>query len=251
MNTHAQLQSKQSELSEKEKPHLFRLSPEVIDCFDIDDAVATYKDMSEMDLDKDPYDFYCIEVNTSFILKFSNFLRMGDGNFEETRQIAEKWIWIFQYQIYEDATYTGDVFVILPSGRVANYSQSAMKNEEANAAIVHIEQTLRCFLILLLATKNVDKKTTVNSKRSVSPRTQKDAKRYSHTTMIKIGKITETYGSATGTGGPKRPHLRRGHIRTQHFGKGNTEVKKIFIQPVFVNADEKWINEQKTYRVIK
>jgi hypothetical protein len=27
-------------------------------------------------------------------------------------------------------------------------------------------------------------------------------------------------------------------------------VKKIFIQPVFVNADENWINEQKTYRVV-
>lgn len=249
MNTHAQLQLNPSTSQDQRKPHLFRLSPEVVDCFDIEDAVATYDDMAEMGLDQDPYDFYCVEVNTSFILKFSGFLGMGNGNFEETRRIAEKWVWIFQYQTYEDETYTGEVFVTLPSGRLANYSQSAIKDEAADAAITHIEQSLRCFLILLLATKNVDKKTTVNRKRSASPRTQKDAKRYSHTTLIKIGKITETYGSATGTGGPKRPHLRRGHIRTQHFGKGNAETKRIFIQPLFVNADEKWINEQKTYRV--
>jgi len=246
MNIPVQSQSNPSD----KKPHLFRLSSEVIDCFDIDDAVATYDDMREMDLDKDPYYFYCVEVNTSFILKFSGFLGMGNGNFDEIRTIAAKWIWVFQYQTYEDNTYTGEIFVTLPSGAVANYSESVIEYKEANEAITYVEQALRCFLILLLATKNVDKKTTLNYKRSASPRVQKDSKRYSHTTLIKIGKITESYGASTGLGGRRRPHLRRGHIRTQRFGKGNAEVKKIFIQPVFVNADENWINEQKTYRVV-
>ena len=246
MNIPAQSQSSPSD----EKPHLFRLSPEVIDCFDIHDAVATYDDMREMDLDKDPYYCSCVDVNTSFILMFSGFLGMGDGNFDEVRKIAAKWTWIFQYKTYEDNTYTGEVFVMFPSGEVVNYSEAVIKHADADQSITYVEQGLRCFLILLLATKNIDKKTTFNHKRSVSPRTQKDAKRYSHTTLIKIGKITESYGSSTGSGGAKRAHLRRGHIRTQHFGKGNAEVKKIFIQPVFVNADENWINEQKTYRVV-
>jgi hypothetical protein len=36
----------------------------------------------------------------------------------------------------------------------------------------------------------------------------------------------------------------------QHFGVGNKETNKIFIQPVFVNADEGWIeNQRKEYRI--
>ena len=50
--------------------------------------------------------------------------------------------------------------------------------------------------------------------------------------------------------GPVRPHLRRGHLRNQRIGEGRKEVKQIFIQPVFVNADDGWIeNQRKEYRV--
>ena len=124
-------------------------------------------------------------------------------------------------------------------------------NKEQKKYINDITEHLRYFLLVVLATKNAEKVTKKNLTRSISPQQRKDSIKYDYTTTIKLGRITETYGSATGTGSSKRPHLRRGHIRTQHFGKGNTEVKKIFIQPVFVNADDKWINEQKTYRVIK
>lgn len=40
-------------------------------------------------------------------------------------------------------------------------------------------------------------------------------------------------------------------IRNQHFGEGNKEIKKIFIQPVFVNADEGWIENQRKAYVVK
>ena len=55
--------------------------------------------------------------------------------------------------------------------------------------------------------------------------------------------------SADGTGGPVRPHLRRGHIRNQPHGPGNSEVRRIFIQPMFINADQGWIDTKKEYRV--
>lgn len=39
--------------------------------------------------------------------------------------------------------------------------------------------------------------------------------------------------------GDKRPHLRRGHARRQHYGAGRKLIKDIWIEPVFVNR-AKW-----------
>ena len=103
-------------------------------------------------------------------------------------------------------------------------------------------------LIVLLATKNTIK-TTEKIKRH-GPKSRKRPREYEYVTTIKIGKITETMRSEGSSGISVRPHLRRGHIRSQHFGVGNKEIKKIFIQPVFVNADEDWIaNERRAYKV--
>lgn len=39
-----------------------------------------------------------------------------------------------------------------------------------------------------------------------------------------------------GNGVTCRPHLRRGHIRRQHYGAGNSLIKKIWVPPCFVNG---------------
>jgi hypothetical protein len=247
--------SSPSDIGWDSKPHLFRLSDEVLGCFDIDDVAATYDDMVEMGLNKDPYDYYCIELATPFLLNYAKFIGMESGNYETAMESAKGWTWCFYYMVFEETdSYSAEIFIKIPTGQMFNYGQlcrdAVEEDETFERTITIIEESLKCFLIMLLATKNIDKKTVENSKRAISPKSKKDSKYYSHTTTLKIGKITESYGSANGTGGAKRPHLRRGHIRTQRFGKGNAEVKKIFIQPVFVNADETWVNEQKTYRVV-
>ena len=68
-----------------------------------------------------------------------------------------------------------------------------------------------------------------------------------------MGEISETHTSnlQDNSHSSPRPHLRRGHIRNQHYGEGNKEIKKIFIQPVFVNADEGWIENQRKAYVVK
>jgi hypothetical protein len=39
-------------------------------------------------------------------------------------------------------------------------------------------------------------------------------------------------------------HLRRGHPRQQRFGKGHTAIKRIWIAPTFVNADDNYVPRQ-------
>jgi hypothetical protein len=103
-------------------------------------------------------------------------------------------------------------------------------------------------LVVLLATKNADKVT--ESIKKHGPKSRKRPRNYDYITTIKIGKITETMRSDGDGRGSVRPHLRRGHIRNQRVGEGLKEIKPIFIQPVFVNADEGWINNQrKEYRI--
>lgn len=103
-------------------------------------------------------------------------------------------------------------------------------------------------LMVLLATKNVVK-TTEEIKRH-GAKSRKKPKTYRYITTLKIGQITETLRSNGETGTTVRPHLRRGHIRNQPFGVGRKETKQIFIQPMFVNADEGWIeNQRKEYRI--
>lgn len=70
-----------------------------------------------------------------------------------------------------------------------------------------------------------------------------------HVTTIKMAENLESHESVR-SGSPVRPHLRRGHIRSQHYGQGNQFVKRIWIEPVFVNADENFVSTRKAYRVI-
>jgi hypothetical protein len=44
-------------------------------------------------------------------------------------------------------------------------------------------------------------------------------------------------GERTASSGPKRTHLRRGHVRNQACGPGYSEHKKIWVKPALVNSD--------------
>ena len=248
MNIPVQSQSNPSE----EKPHLFRLSDDILSCFDMEDIRATYNDMLALNLDKDPYPYYAIEVKVKFMYLFGKKTGLLIGEDDGTDPSIMQATCVFIYELDDDGEHYHFDVLMYAMGKYVDLLAAATlnKNKEQENYVNGIAEYLRYFLMVILATKNAEKVTKKNLAKAISPRQRKDAAKYGYTTTIQIGKITESYGSSTLTGGAKRPHLRRGHIRTQRFGKGNAEVKKIFIQPVFVNADENWINEQKTYRVV-
>jgi len=106
-------------------------------------------------------------------------------------------------------------------------------------------------LIVLLATKNTKIEQILNKQlmRGKFNKSQEYRSKFPITTTISIGKIVETYTQDGEDSRNVRPHLRRGHLRTQHYGPKNELTKKIFIQPVFVNASEGWIAERRAYNV--
>lgn len=103
-------------------------------------------------------------------------------------------------------------------------------------------------LIVLLATKNVRKEQKKNKLAALGIGNR--ALRHAYTTHISLDTAhVETEGGATGR--QVRPHLRRGHIRQQRWGAGNALVKKVFIEPTFVNADENFVSARHHYNVVR
>lgn len=190
-----------------------------------------YGDLSRYH-DADPHPKFTIDQTVTEYFRYQTRIVEGKDNFE------------FKYQYKR-----GDKFYnrndIFESAKVDGWSE-----KDCHDLLGTADALADCYiavLITLLATKNAQK-TTVEVKRH-GAKSKKKPKEYRYITTISIGKITETMTSGDGRG-PVRAHLRRGHIRNQRIGEGRKDVKQIFIQPVFVNADDGWIeNQRKEYRV--
>lgn len=107
---------------------------------------------------------------------------------------------------------------------------------------------LRSLLIILLATKNAEKRTTENKLAKLG--IGKSAKhRFAYTTTIGLPRYLPDDVDNPPRGGHIAPHLRRGHIRRQHYGANNQFEKQIWIAPVFVNADPDFVAARRRYRI--
>lgn len=241
---------------------MFRLVPDIFDSINLDDIDATANDMWEMGIFYPPFEKFIITVKSSFIAKMmldKQYVRKyGEkGSQDLNRYWSAKDMELFFY-FSSDLQREGDnplgaiVGVKIGRSKEINWFAEIGMSKQLRDVSRHVGGRLFEILIVLLATPNADKKVTENSLRGKFQRTRQDAQSSEYTTTIRIGKITETYsGGNLGTGMKKRPHLRRGHIRRQRVGEGRAEVKKIFIPPMFVNADENWIkNERKEYKVL-
>jgi len=236
------------------RPHdlpLFRIKKSVLDAADMDTIRATWNDMYQMGLYPDPFPMYSIEVNGSFVAQFSKQEFNTDPSVIESSGIADT-RWIFEY-VSADAkgNYSWDLTCCYDGlwKRFSLAPDYVSGSGDTNDYLAELSKYMRSFFLTILVTKNIEKKEVENSLKSKKHQQREDAKYFSRTTTINIGKITETFKSEGGGGGTVRPHLRRGHIRRQHYGKNNSEVKTIFIAPTFVSADAGWIDAQKKYNV--
>jgi hypothetical protein len=233
---------------------LFVLGHDIWSHIDRESVAATYLAIKEAEVLFPPYDNFDILVTGKY-KDLKRFHNDDSSVYKDNETVHEyfsyktrpsKNTFEYVYRIKKNKEYlsSDDIFKSAMNMGFGE-EQSKLLVKEAN----HLAEIYMCTLIVLLATKNVDKE--VEKVKKHGPKSKKRPKGYDYITTIKIGKITESAKSDGSTCSTVRPHLRSGHIRTQHFGPGNKEIKKIFIKSVFVNADEGWIENQRRAYVVK
>jgi hypothetical protein len=248
---------------DKNDLQVFRLSKQVIEASGTSDQVGnTFDDMVEAGVAYPPFDEFAIEVSAEALDVFLNkFMK-----FNEHEDPVDEGVWkqvksfFMEYEIdmasNKKMAYWADGFAFLNSNGVSKKFSEINSLDQSENRIVRrythdLLEALLKFLIVLLATKNIEKTTKFHkdiSNGKVSKAT-KHRKKYPYTTTLTIGKITENYNGSEFTGVSRRPHLRRGHVRTQHYGPRNELTKKIFVESVFVNGSENTKSNRVAYNV--
>ncbi len=221
------------------KQQLFVLDRDMLAAMAPSEVLATYKDMHELGIASPPFPDLTIQVPCGAIIYVN-----GKGNFDA---IADSSPNDWQAQELRDAPvrfeYTdcnpekGEAGIKLEiRGRWVDLLEFALTLPEPEpfwlSAQALAGELIR-LLVVSLATRNVERVTKQN--RLAKFGIGKD-KNFTYVTTLRIGKITISEGESSPTGETRRPHLRRGHIRNQHYGPKNQYSKRVWIEPIFVNG---------------
>lgn len=227
----------------------FILSEEVLRAVSVEEIDATWEDMKELELNKPPYEAFDVVIPSSIIQivdEAGNKTPAPNDQNMRIRFVGHTATWLVQtskgWINYMSEMHRVMETVMKKDRRLRLYQT----HEDLDEEFLNCSQGIYRILIVMLATRNAAK-TRKECKTLRLGIGSKERNRY--TTTITIGKVTEQAEPSKPTGTKVRPHLRRGHIRRQHYGPGRQYVKQIFIEPVFVNADEGWIAERTAYNV--
>jgi len=248
---------------------VFRLSEELINSFMFDNEYIEniFFDMCEAGVAFPPYPRFALEFNVDTFMCLLNLV-CSDAHNEHARKKVKESLsdvrkWFIEYDINEQvlcghARRDGNFYSPLVRGSISQvlYNNQIRKSsfdqeKDCESTIISTVWWIFAFFIVLLSTKNIKKDTKIHDcmTRKRVPDSKKYRKDYPYTTTLSIGKITENYDGSEFTGVSRRPHLRRGHVRTQHYGPKNELTKKIFVQSVFVNGSEDMKSNRVAYNV--
>jgi len=242
------------------KAPVFEIPASVLKTIDFEEIQSTFHDMHEMGLSEPPFRCFYIRCLLGPLIEAVTFdvRKVNKGLSDLSLETMPEWlrnrannfvVTEYEFQFSETGSFSKfRSFMTVGEGKSAiPWALIAQMPEElCNSMNTFIYK----ILTVLLATKNCERKTVENTSRAKSKKARDDAKYYSTTTYISIGRITETCRRDGSSRGPVRAHLRRGHIRQQRHGKGMQEIKEVFIAPVFVNADREWIADRKKYKLV-
>lgn len=213
----------------------FFLHPELFKSFRHNDVDAICKDLIELGLYQLPYPVVDVKFRVNDFLS----VRGKRDAFRDT-----------EIGLIAGLGGPNPRFYILdPIGRtyidVSATLENAVISPEETKELLRVNTVVEGTLIAILATKNTIKQLTVNKLAKLGI----GKAEHVYTTTLRLPREFQDTEKATTEGRAVRPHLRRGHIRRQHYGPKNLAIKKVWIEPCFVNVDEDFLSKREAYNV--
>lgn len=239
--------------------YLFIIGHDALAAITDEEVAATVADLKELDLYRLPYDRVAVRLQTDDCILPENFQpdvhglnprfnwwqdkdgrwhsKMGPAHFVEFRNLNLKGEPAPMWVVHDGSDPGWQRYEFQDRGDIA----------------VGMAERVINILITLLATRNAVKTTEHNkaARLGIGGKKKGSTKRYEYVTSISVPKILEDDEEHASSGKEKVPHLRRGHIRRQHYGPKNSMVKRKFIEAVFVNADKDWVATRTAYNVTR
>lgn len=238
----------------------FRVTPQILESMSVEEINATWDAMVACGVARPPYDEFDIQLpmkdhirlveDDGHIQTEEEIIAGGHGYILDGRPIT----YSYSYDPTKENQVSCASWMIDGSGKPAQIevmlSEKTLPNNTTRDWLgQHKEASTAIYkaFIVLLATKNVIKDVKENKLAKLGIGKKRNPYRY--VTTLRIGEVVEHASCGDPTGKTLRPHLRRGHVRHQHYGPKNAFVRSIFIEPVFVNADPDWIGARTAYNV--
>lgn len=234
------------------KSQLFIFGVDLLGAMEPEEVEATWKDMIELGINQAPFKEFTIQLPYGYT--FTKVLMHDNQVTDEISNVPFRLVYSIKSINDTQSDIKCTFLAQTLNGKWYNYIDGLMERKSLDAqardilvkTCHHISAYYLTYLIVLLATKNTVRKVSHNR----LARFGRGKQDYEYVTTLKIGQITETDDRpANVTGLVMRPHLRRGHVRRQHYGPNLAYEKKIFIQPVFVNGYRPEDDHRKAYNV--